>query len=66
MENTSQPMDANVVDLGDDISSASPAPGFGGSEIARGVLLYLRSLLLMLTLRVVHMKKKQRAKTSLE
>jgi hypothetical protein len=36
MENTSQLMDVNVVDLGDDISSVSLAPGIGGSEIARG------------------------------
>jgi hypothetical protein len=57
MENTSQPMDVNVVDLGDDISSVSLAPGIGGSETAGGVLPCLRFLLLMLTPRVVHMKK---------
>ena len=35
MENTYQPIDVNVVDLGDDISSASPTPRVGGSETVR-------------------------------
>jgi hypothetical protein len=34
MENTSQPMNVNVVDLGDD--SVSPTLGIGGSETAGG------------------------------
>ena len=33
MENTSQPMDVNIVDLGDE-SSVSPTLGIGGSETA--------------------------------
>jgi hypothetical protein len=32
MENTSQPMDVNVVDLGDNISSVSPTLGIGSNE----------------------------------
>jgi hypothetical protein len=56
MENTSQPMDLNVVDLGDE-SSVSSTLGIGGSETTGGVLPCLWFLLLMLTPRVVHMKK---------
>jgi hypothetical protein len=58
MDNTSQPMDVNVVDLGDDISSVSPTLGIGDSETAGGSTPCLWFLLLMLTPRVVHMKKR--------
>jgi hypothetical protein len=49
-------MDVNVIDLGDE-SSVSPTLGIDGSETVGGVLPCLRFLLLMLTPRMVRMKK---------
>jgi hypothetical protein len=62
MENTSQPMDVNVVDLGDDISSVSLAPGIGDSETVGEVLSCLRFSLANADSESGAYEKKQRAR----
>jgi hypothetical protein len=56
MENFSQLMDVNVIDLGDE-NNVSSTFGIGGSETIGGSTPYLQFLLLMLTSRVMQMKK---------
>ena len=56
MENISQPIDVNVVDLGDESSVSLPLE-LVAVKLQEGVLPCLRFLLLLLTPRVVHMKK---------
>jgi hypothetical protein len=63
MENTSQPMDVNVVDLDDDISSVSLAPGIGYSETVGEVLSCLWFPLANADSKSGAYEKKQRAKT---
>jgi hypothetical protein len=64
MENTSQPMNVNVIDLADNIRSVSPTLGIGGSETAGGSTPLPTVSLANVDPESGAYEKKQRAKTS--